>query len=490
MLRDSTLDFDASRFVISSAQLIGFPSPQTLCADIDLMGHLLRLSLIYYQEHGITYGLQHIQNNLEFSTMKTALIHHGVYLSMDPALFHGVPSTSKTMRSQLANSLFPFSFSTKLPTQLVFDQVYDLITGKMLAARTCFYTANQEKGQLLFSQALYIAKKSGMSILPHSFHGLSSPELEKIEIQLSCIAGLLKLDSMFCLSLGTDFLMDDSPYFSEFTWQDLANGRSTFFLESSVGSTNDSEASYSWLYDMKKLKFLEITIFFVKFIRQCIDWSRNGGVDKSLAFVERTDFNQKILQFMYTNADEDFKTLSPKLWGIPISMLKPCTVTMKSNQNFVALANLVLIHCGNVLSRSELYCAELNGPCYYTSEDILQGCIHSLARVCYYFQTLDSPEPVTIEAFAEHLPTKTLTSGKWIVSIYIICSKSLSALSLANLRNETVLFIEFMVRNHIISLLKVIGQIWELAELLSEQLLQELSLFGMPCNLSDYAQSP
>ncbi|KAJ3335211.1 hypothetical protein HDU91_002281, partial [Kappamyces sp. JEL0680] len=125
------------------------------------------------------------------------------------------------MRAQIANSVFPVPISIPLPPQLTFDQVYDLVVGRLLHAKTCVYIADVEKGYKCFLQGLYIAQLSGMLNIPTNLDGLSKTELDRVEIQLSITNGLLKADMAFALFNGTDYAMDDSGYLQNLKLQDM-----------------------------------------------------------------------------------------------------------------------------------------------------------------------------------------------------------------------------------------------------------------------------
>ncbi|KAJ3305080.1 hypothetical protein HDV03_002006 [Kappamyces sp. JEL0829] len=292
------------------------------------------------------------------------------------------------MRAQIANSLYPISISIPLPSQLTFDQVYDLIVGRLLHARTCIYNADLEKSYKVFMQGLYIAQMSGMLNVPANPDQLPKSEHGRIEIQLSVINALLKLDMILAFIKGSEFVMDDSNYTLNLRLQDM-----TYRKTAQVRQIQHTQGTYivndfGFIYEGSRLKTLQSTIFFVKFLRHCISWNFKS----SSTFADRISTHVQILDVMNKNADDSYKLLIPSIWKTPVNLL-------------------ILIHTGNVTNRTHLFCAQKNGPEYYTSADIIYGCIHTVARTCYFFQILGSLQNEIREPFSEHLLPPSLGTG-------------------------------------------------------------------------------
>ncbi|KAJ3358159.1 hypothetical protein HDU91_005302 [Kappamyces sp. JEL0680] len=188
---------------------------------------------------------------------------------------------------------------------------------------------------------------------------------------------------------------------------------------------------------------------------------------------------------MNKNADDNYKLFIPSIWKTPVNLLSTSPVSTNIGYTLTPVLSLVLIHTGNVTNRTQLFCAQKNGPEYYTSAEIIYGCIHTVARTCYFFQMVGSLQNEIREPFSEHLLPPSLGTGTWSVLFYGICSNALVALTRVCLKKETVLLIDQLIRNHVIQILKLIGNVWELAALFSEWLLRNLINFLSVCVIDE-----
>ncbi|KAJ3358160.1 hypothetical protein HDU91_005303 [Kappamyces sp. JEL0680] len=478
-LKYYTLDEQARIYIENLSA--NFPEPQRLCPESDLNNHLLRLGLLFFPEHGFNHGLCHLGEEGGFPQFRAACIHHGVYLSRHPALFHGKPSSSKTMRAQIANSLFPISISIPLPSQLTFDQVYDLIVGRLLHARTCIYNADLEKSYKVFMQGLYIAQMSGMLNVPANPDQLPKSEHGRIEIQLSVVNALLKMDFALAFIKGSSYAMDDSNYMLNLRLKDMLYRKSEQVRQITQTQGTFIQNDFGFLYQGSRLKTLQSTIFFVKFLRKCNKWNFKSNV----SFMDRVTIHLQILEGMNKNADDGYKIFIPSIWRTPVNLLSISYVSTNIGQCFAALLGLVFVHSGNVTNRAQLFCAQRNGPEYHTSAEIIYGCIHTVARVCYYFQSSGLLKNEIRESFAEHLPPLTIGTGTWAIFIYGICSNALVALSHVCLKKETARLLDMLIRNHITPILKLIGMVWEIADIFSEWLSTNMDSFLSTCVIDE-----
>ncbi|KAJ3300877.1 hypothetical protein HDV03_001888 [Kappamyces sp. JEL0829] len=471
-LKMYTLDEQARIYI--DDLLADFPKPQIMCPESDLNNHLLRLGLLYYPEHGFNYGLSHLGKDGSFPLFRAACQHHGVYLTRHPGLFHGKPSKSKLMRTQIANSLYPIPTTTPLPSQLTFDKVYDLIVGRLLHARTCVYIAELDMAYTIFMQALYIAQMSGMLSIPTGLDELAPAELSKVEIQLSIVNALLKMDLALTFMKGSDYVIDDSNYNHNVRLQDMH-----YRKLADIRQIKDMQGRYilndfGFVFEGSRIKTIQNSIFFIKFLRSCIAWNF-----KRAAFIkDRTAIHLQILEVMTKYSDDGYKLFIPSTWKTPVSKLNVSYVSTNIGYSLTPQLCLILIHTGNVTNRKHRFCAQKNGPEYYTSADIIYGCIHTVARICYYFQVPGSLKNDIKEPFADHLLPPSLGTGTWAMLIYGVCSNALVALSRVCLKKETVVLINTMILNHVIPILKLIGNVWGLAELFSEWLQRNLTNFA------------